>query len=135
MAFENPHLTDPKEYLYYLLKVHIDYAASDSYFTFNEEPALRVNDEIYRLVGLDKFSDEMLNEIATTLMDETDKKLFDENMSVDIGYIAHGRRFRINISQQSGHIMVVFRLFAEKVPTIDDLALPPVFRQLMQKTS
>jgi Tfp pilus assembly pilus retraction ATPase PilT len=135
MTFENPHLTDPREYLHYLLKVHIDYAASDSYFTFNEEPALRVNDEIYRLVGLDKFSDEMLNGIASTLMDETDRKLFNENLSVDIGYIAHSRRFRINISQQSGHMMIVFRLFAEKVPTIDDLALPPVFRQLMQKTS
>ncbi|MDR0607480.1 MAG: hypothetical protein LBG52_03865 [Candidatus Peribacteria bacterium] len=135
MAFENPHLTDPKEYLHYLLKIHIDYAASDSYFTFNEEPTLRVNDEVYRLVGLDKFSDEMLNGITSALVDETDRKLFEENLSVDIGYVAHNRRFRINISQQSGHVMIVFRLFAEKVPTLDDLALPAVFRQLMQKTS
>jgi twitching motility protein PilT len=135
MPFENPHLTDPNEYLHYLLKIHIDYAASDSYFTFNEEPALRVNDEIYRLVGLDKFSDEMLNAIVAELMDDIDKKLFETNLSVDIGYIAHNRRFRINISQQSNHLMIVFRLFAEKVPTLEDLAMPPVFKQLMQKTN
>ena len=135
MPLENPNITDPREYLQYLLKVHIDYAASDSYFTYGEEPALRVNDEIYRLVGLDKFSDEMLNQIASHLMDEKDKKLFNENLSVDIGYIAHERRFRINISQQSGHIMIVFRLFAEKVPTLDDLRMPPVFKNLMQKTN
>ncbi|MDR0369891.1 MAG: hypothetical protein LBH96_05295 [Candidatus Peribacteria bacterium] len=101
MTFENPHITDPREYLQYLLKVHIDYAASDFYFTFNEEPSLRVHDEVYRLVGLDKFSDEMLTNIAELLMDETDKALLKENLSVDIGYIAHNRRFRINISQQS----------------------------------
>lgn len=135
MAIENPHITDPGEYLLYLLKLHIDYAASDSYFTFNEEPSLRVNDEVYRLVGLDKFSDEMLDAIAQQLMDERDKELFEKNMSVDIGYVAHNRRFRINISQQSGHRMIVFRLFAEKVPTLDDLKLSPVFKQLMQKTS
>lgn len=135
MAFENPHITDPREYLQYLLKIHIDYAASDFYFTYNEEPSLRVHDEVYRLVGLDKFSDEMLNNIAGLLMDETDKKLLEENLSVDIGYIAHNRRFRINISSQSGHLMIVFRLFAEKVPTLDDLNMSPVFKQLMQKTS
>ena len=125
MPIENPNITDPKEYLQYLLKIHIDYAASDSYFTYGEEPALRVNNEIYRLVGLDKFTDEMLNQIATLLMDERDKKLFNENLSVDIGHIAHERRFRINVSQQSEHIMIVFRLFAEKVPTLDDPLLAP----------
>ncbi len=135
MPIENPNITDPKEYLQYLLKIHIDYAASDSYFTYGEEPALRVNNEIYRLVGLDKFTDEMLNQIATLLMDERDKKLFNENLSVDIGHIAHERRFRINVSQQSEHIMIVFRLFAEKVPTLDDLRMPPVFKSLMQKTN
>jgi twitching motility protein PilT len=135
MAFENPNITDPKEYLQYLLRIHIEYAASDSYFTFNEEPSLRVNDDVYRLIGLDKFSDEMLNGIANVLMDEKDQKLFQEHLSVDIGYIAHNRRFRINISQQSNHIMIVFRLFAERVPTLQDLNMPPVFRQLMEKTS
>jgi hypothetical protein len=50
MPFENPHISDPREYLQYLLKTHIDYAASDFYFTFNEEPALRIHDEVYRLV-------------------------------------------------------------------------------------
>jgi twitching motility protein PilT len=77
----------------------------------------------------------MLTDIAGLLMDETDKALLEKNLSVDIGYIAHNRRFRINISQQSGHIMIVFRLFAEKVPTLDDLNMSPVFKQLMQKTS
>jgi twitching motility protein PilT len=31
--------------------------------------------------------------------------------------------------------MIVFRLFAEKVPTLDDLNMSPVFKQLMQKTN
>jgi len=135
MAIENPHLTDPQEYLLYLLKMQVDYAASDAYFTVNEEPTIMVNDDLYRLIGLDKFSDEMLNNIANLLMDETDKKLFAEQLSVDLGYVAHNRRFRINISRQSGHLMIVFRLFAEKVPTLDDLRMPPVFKRLMQKTS
>jgi twitching motility protein PilT len=135
MAFENPHITDPQEYLNYLLKIHIDYAASDCYFTHGEEPALRVNDDVYRLVGLEKFSDEMLHGMANLLMDERDKKLYEEALSVDIGYMVHNRRFRINISQQSGHVMIVFRLLAERVPTLQDLNMPAVFQQLMQKTS
>jgi twitching motility protein PilT len=135
MAFENPHLTNPAEYLHYLLNIQIEYAASDVYFTFNEEPALRVNDDVYRLVGLEKFSDEMLRGIAEVLMNEREKKQFAEQLSIDIGYMAHNRRFRINISQQNTHIMIVFRLFAERVPTLQDLNMPPLFKQLMQKTS
>lgn len=136
MAIKNPNITDPQEYLAYLCQLSIDYGASDLYISFQEEPTLRVFDQLYRLIGLDKLDDEMLNGFAEIfLSSDQDREYFEENLSLDTALMLHGRRFRVNVSREQNHYMIVIRLFVEKVPTLDELNMGEVLKKLMTKTS
>jgi len=127
---------DTKEYLKFLLSLMIDYDASDIYLTYGEAPVLRVYGDALRVEWLAPLDDNVLNQFKWFLVkSEEDNKLFNEHMSVDLWISLHARRYRINVSKQRGHIMIVARLLSEKVPTIDELWLPQIFKTLMERTS
>jgi twitching motility protein PilT len=47
----------------------------------------------------------------------------------------HGRRYRVNVSRQRSHYMIVVRLLEEKIPTIDERGLPQLFKKIVQRTN
>jgi twitching motility protein PilT len=42
-------------------------------------------------------------------------------------------RFRVNVFRQQGHFSIVLRKLEAKVPTVDSLGLPPIFKQIAQE--
>ena len=128
-------VVDPENYLLYLLQLMIQNKASDIYFTYGEEPALRIYGDVLRITTTPKLEDTTLEAIANLLMTEEDLDLYKANLSCDLWYSVHGRRYRINISRQRGHKMIVARLLEEKIPTIRDLWLPEILVTLTKKTS
>jgi len=73
--------------------------------------------------------------ISHILMSEEDSELYKQYLSCDIWFSVHGRRYRINISRQRWHKMIVARLLEEKVLTIKELWLPEILTSLTKKTS
>ena len=128
-------ILSPSHYMMYLAQLMIQKKSSDIYFTYGEEPALRIYGEIYRVTSAPKLQDSTLESMCSVLMSKEDEAFYDRELSCDIGYSIHGRRFRINISRQRWHKMVVARLLEEKVPTIDELGLPQILKMLTKKTS
>ena len=126
---------EPESYLLYLLQLMIQNKASDIYFTYWEEPALRIYSEVHRVTTTPKLEDPTLEAIANILMTDEDQDLYKVNLSCDLWYSVHNRRYRINISRQRWHKMIVARLLEEKIPTIHDLWLPEILRTLTKKTS
>ena len=126
---------NPSNYMIYLWQLMISKKSSDIYFTYWEEPALRIYGEIYRVTSAPKLQDSTLEAMSTVLMSKEDEEFYERELSCDIGYSMHGRRFRINISRQRWHKMIVARLLEEKVPTIDSLWLPQILKSLTKKTS
>lgn len=126
---------DPENYLLYLFQAMIDNKASDIYFTYWEEPALRVYGNVIRMKNTPKLEDSTLEAIAHILMTEEDIDLYKQYLSCDLWQSVHGRRYRINISRQRWHKMIVARLLEEKIPTIHELWLPDILRTLTKKTS
>ena len=125
----------PSNYMMYLAQLMINKNSSDIYFTYWEEPALRIYWEIYRVTSAPKLQDSTLEAMSMVLMSKEDEAIYEKELSCDIGYSIHGRRFRINISRQRWHKMIVARLLEEKVPTIDELWLPQILKFLVKKTS
>ena len=125
----------PEKYLNYLLNMMVQYNSSDIYLTYWEPPAIRVFGEVRRMNSLPKLDDDMLDAICGVLMKEEDRRNYDEHISCDTWYSLAWRRYRVNISSQRWHKMIVIRLLAEKVPMIDDLWLPPIFKSLTKKTN
>ena len=128
-------MLDPESYLLYLFQLMIENKASDIYFTYWEEPALRIYWNVLRITTTPKLEDSTLEVISNILMTEEDVNLYNQYLSCDLGKSVHGRRYRINVSRQRGHKMIVARLLEEKIPTIEDLWLPEILKTLTKKTS
>ena len=128
-------ILDPENYLLYLSQLMIHNNSSDIYFTFWEEPALRVYGETHRITTVPKLEDVTLEAFANILMTDEDQEIYKANLSCDLWYSVHGRRYRINISRQRWHKMIVARLLEEKILTIQELWLPEILRTLTKKTS
>ncbi len=118
------------QYLSFLFHLMVEYDASDIYITYWETPVLRVEQEALRVQWALKMTDEMLMNFFNILVSEEDKEVFEHEQSVDLWYSLHWRRYRVNVSKQRWHIMIVARLLAEKVPTIDEMWLPPILKKL-----
>ena len=126
---------NPENYLLYLLQLMIQNKSSDIYFTYWEEPALRIFWEVRRVMNAPKLEDPTLEALSQLLTSEEDRDLYKQNLSCDLWYSVHDRRYRINISRQRGHKMIVARLLEEKIPTIHELGLPEILKTLTKKTS
>lgn len=135
VVLEDLTVLDPGAYLLYLSQLMINSKSSDIYFTYGEEPALRIYWEVRRVKVAPKLEDSTLEAISAILMEEEDVEIYNKNLSCDIWYSVHGRRFRINISRQRWHKMIVARLLEEKILTIHELWLPEILRTLTAKTS
>ena len=109
--------------------------ASDLYLTFWECPTLRINNQLLRVQQLPVMNDETMNEIKEKLIKPENAEYFTKNLSIDLWISNNWRRYRVNISKQQWHIMIVSRLLMETPPTIDQLWLPSILKDLSSKTS
>lgn len=126
---------DTKSYLLYILQLMIQNKSSDVYLTYWEEPVLRIYGEVHRVQAAPKLEDSTLEAISNILMTQEDQELYKQNLSCDLWYSVHGRRYRVNISRQRWHKMIVARLLEEKIPSIHELWLPEILKTLTKKTS
>lgn len=124
-------IEDADKYKDYLLDMMIDNGASDMYLTYNEPPCLRIMDKVHKINQLPPFDEYQLKEMAYMFMDDFEGETFRENLDIDLGWSHNGKRFRINVSRQKKTIMIVIRLLSEKIPTVDELGLPHIFKDLV----
>ena len=124
-----------KKYLDYLFQVMVENKVSDMFLTYDESPCFRINWSIHRFSKLPKLSNDTLEGIAYIIMNEFEWEIFRDKLTIDLWTEHNWNRFRVNISMQQKHIMIVIRLLASKIPTIDELWLPPIFKEIVSKKS
>ncbi|MDR0292293.1 MAG: PilT/PilU family type 4a pilus ATPase [Elusimicrobium sp.] len=116
-----------------LLKTVVDNNASGLHLRSNSFAFVRLNTQIKQIE--DSFmSNDDLRKIAYACMSDREKKLFEENGTVDFSIDAkeHGR-FRFNVYRQSGKICISIRHISLKIPTFQELNLPaPVLEGLSE---
>ena len=112
------------------LQVVVDYGGSDLHLEAGAPPAIRLNGDI-------KFLDEPLLErtqVEEMLLPILSKSLAQEFLdtgSVDFSYeVPNLSRFRVNFLLHNRGMGGVFRTIPSRVPTLDDLNLPPVINQI-----
>lgn len=104
--------------------------ASDLYLTVGHPPVMRVDDT---MVDIDSspMTPEDINHIIQSVLTSKQRRDFDINLelntSLDMGN--HGR-FRINLLKQRQNPGLVIRRIVSKIPSIQDLSLPPILEKL-----
>jgi twitching motility protein PilU len=104
--------------------------ASDLYLTAESPPVLRI-EGVTEIFGEQPLTAPEVEELANSLMTEKQRAQFEERMEMNLA-LASGRlgRFRVNVFRQRGAVAVVIRQIKVKVPTIDELGLPPVLKSI-----
>jgi twitching motility protein PilT len=75
-------------------------------------------------------------QVALTIMQGNRRLIYDylTSGSCDCSYSLHDEaRFRVSVFRQQGHFSVVLRVLEAKVPTVQSLQLPPIFREVAKE--
>ena len=114
-----------------LLSVTVQGQASDLHLSVEHPPVLRLSGRLVPLVKQDVLSDEDTANLAGALMNEQQKQRFLDKKEVDFSYSfpEQAARFRVNVFLQRGNVSCALRLIPSRVPTIEELNLPPILHK------
>jgi twitching motility protein PilT len=108
--------------------------ASDLHLVVGFPPFLRVMGSIEPMVELDIVQPEDARTCLVDLTTPEEREEFYRTLELDFGYNVPGiGRIRCNAAQQRGSISLAIRLLPPKIPTIDDLGLPEICKELALK--
>ncbi len=108
--------------------------ASDIHIKAGVAPAFRIHRKLQVQRDLPVCTAEDVQGFLEEITSPDLRTTFLRDQELDFGYDAEGiARFRVNAYFQSGSISLVFRLVRTKIPTLEDLGLPEVCKELVMK--
>jgi len=114
-----------------LLKEMVDRCGSDLYLTADSPPVVRVEGVNHTLDG-EPLAPTEVEALANSLMTERQRAAFEEEMEMNLGISSSKLgRFRVNVFRQRGAVGVVVRTIKTQIPTIDELGLPAVLKDIV----
>jgi twitching motility protein PilT len=112
----------------------VEARASDVHLTPGFPPAIRVRGRITPLDDHPPLSPQETREIVYSLLNDAQRKKFENNMQLDFAYAIPGvARYRVNCFFQRGAISAAFRLIPEQIVTLEELGLPLVMEDFCRK--
>lgn len=113
-----------------LLREMVATGSSDLHLKVGRPPLMRRQGEL-KPTDHPPLTEEQVREMLYSMMSERQKQRFERDWEIDLAYHLVGEaRFRVNGYFQRGRVAVAMRLIPEQVPTIDELQLPPVMKEL-----
>lgn len=122
-----------EDYKYWeqLLQVMIDNEGSDLYVTVWTFPSIKI---WWEIVKISEWGTELTpidtKDFAESLISLRQREELVKNRNLDFAFSFSGRRFRCNISFQMGCFMIVIRLLSWKIPSIETLNLPDIYKDV-----
>lgn len=122
---------DAKVYLTGLLGKVLEMKGLDLFIKVGVEPRTRVAGSTVVPVSQELVTEEMAVGIAKTFLNTHQEKLLEENRSVDFAFSLMGtnQRFRCNVFYQQGRLSYVIRTLWKKIPSFEELRIPPVLKK------
>ncbi len=113
-----------------LLKLMVEKGGSDLFITAGVPPSMKVNGRIVP-VTKSALSPEKTRETVLGVMNESQRKEFIETRECNFAISARGiGRFRVSAFYQRNLVGMVLRRIETRIPTIDELNLPSVIKDL-----
>jgi len=113
-----------------ILAKAIEQDASDVHINVGLQPVIRRNTELINL-DFDVVSQQSAKQMLLSMIGQDKFSRFEEKRDADFSTtIAGGHRFRVNAHYQRDTIALSFRVVPNQVPSIDDLHLPDIVKDL-----
>jgi twitching motility protein PilT len=108
--------------------------ASDLHVSENSQPMFRINGQIEWIDGGDPLKSTDIKEFLEKVTTPEERDKFYKEKELDFGYTIDGvTRLRGNVAFHRGNISIALRLIPAVIPTIEELHLPEVCKELILK--
>ncbi|MDD5089283.1 MAG: type IV pilus twitching motility protein PilT [Candidatus Wallbacteria bacterium] len=113
-----------------LLTIAVQKGASDMHVKVGLPPRFRLHGHLVNIVS-NVIDQEGLLALLDQVLDKDRKQFFLKNCDIDGLHVVPGvARFRFNIFRQKGLFSMVFRQIPQKIPTVQEMGLPPILEQI-----
>jgi twitching motility protein PilT len=116
-----------------LFRLVMKYKGSDMHLKVGLPPAMRLAG-VLRQMQLPPLSTADMERLMYPLLAPRQRKVLDEEGGVDFAHIVYDgeleTRFRVNLFKQRGRLSLVARRVSNKIPSFQDLHLPPVLAEI-----
>lgn len=124
-----------------LTEIHLDdlltemaeQGSSDLHLAVGVPPIIRKDGGLKKL-NYESFKPIILQRVIYDILNDEQIQRFEEQWELDISYYVQNlARFRVNIFKDRGAIAGAFRIIPVKTPTIEEMGLPKVLHELVNK--
>ena len=113
-----------------LLIMMVKQKASDLFITAGREPSMKVDGKIHPINKV-KITPRRARELAMSIMTDAQQREFDQTKECNFAISAKGiGRFRVSAFVQRDAVGMVLRRIETEIPTLDQLFLPPILKNL-----
>jgi twitching motility protein PilT len=117
-----------------ILTIAFKAKGSDIHIKTGLPPIVRIDGRLHPIPNAQRLSPDFVSETALSIMNDRQRRMFEENFEVDMAYAVPGLgRFRVSVYRQRGTVAMVFRTIAFIIPTLEGLNLPPVMQKICQE--
>jgi twitching motility protein PilT len=117
-----------------LLRMGNSKRASDLHLVVGSPATFRIDGSLQPADGVATLTAEDINEAFLQLTTPEEREQFHRHLELDFGYtLPEVGRLRCNAAQQQGSISLAVRLLPPRIPTIEELELPAICRELALK--
>jgi len=126
MPIDDVHLDE-------LLETVVENNASDLHMCTGLPPVMRVDGEL-KAMRYTPLSPEVSQRLIYDILTDDQIQRFETDLELDCSYqLRKVARFRVNVFKDRGTIASALRLIPTKIPTIQQLGLPPIIEKLANK--
>lgn len=117
-----------------LLKFAVEKGASDLHLSVGVPPIARINGKLIQVYH-DILSSGDTENIVKEMLEDKYQEILENKGEIDLSYSVTGLgRFRVNIYRQRGSFSLAIRLVSLNIPTLEELGLPLIIKDLARKT-
>ena len=118
--------------IFRLLNLAKEKDASDLHLVFASPPMLRVNGSLEPVADMGLLTPDDIDQAFTQITTPEEREDFSRRLELDFGYsLPDVGRIRCNAARQRGAISLALRLLPLTIPTVDELGLPQVCKDLV----
>ena len=108
--------------------------ASDLHMIVSCPPLLRIDGALLPLEDTGIITPEDMNQVFSQVTTPKQREIFEQNMELDFAYPVPGGGYsRCNACRQQSTISLAFRLQPTKIPSVEELGLPQLCKELIMR--
>jgi twitching motility protein PilT len=119
-----------------LLKASVEKKSSDLHLLPGFRPLMRIDGKLTPEETYPVLTTDLVKELVYSLMVKEEMTKFEEKRTIDMSLVFPDiGNFRLSVIHQLKGVSAVFRVIADKIPSFEELNLPPVFKKLLGLTN